>query len=287
MKKWCALTSVLLFVIGQVWSQTTISGKVVSVESGNPVDGANIRVDHSLAGCSTNAKGEFILRNLPEGTHELRVTHVSYAPRSVTVKSGESQVVVQLENSYINIGQVVVTGTGTHRRMKDSPVPVSVITAQDIREANLSTMEEFSYGNMKSWDAEGRQFQFNAARPKNLLDIALKRWTPENPTNDYPKIRLNGTNYGMTDFWLHDASYLKINNISLTYQLPAKWLRRTGFVDRAELFGSITNVYTFTSYPGPNPESFNRADKIAGAAVDYTAYPQTRTYNIGIKLSVK
>lgn len=49
MKKWCALTSVLLFVIGQVWSQTTISGKVVSVESGNPVDGANIRVDHSLA----------------------------------------------------------------------------------------------------------------------------------------------------------------------------------------------------------------------------------------------
>ena len=145
----------------------------------------------------------------------------------------------------------------------------------------------FSYGNMKSWDAEGRQFQFNAARPKNLLDIALKRWTPENPTNDYPKIRLNGTNYGMTDFWLHDASYLKINNISLTYQLPANWLRRTGFVDRAELFGSITNVYTFTSYPGPNPESFNRADKIAGAAVDYTAYPQTRTYNIGIKLSVK
>lgn len=70
------------------------------------------------------------------------MTHVSYAPRSVTVKSGESQVVVQLENSYINIGQVVVTGTGTHRRMKDSPVPVSVITAQDIREANLSTMEE-------------------------------------------------------------------------------------------------------------------------------------------------
>ena len=102
---------------------------------------------------------------------------------------------------------------------------------------------------MKSWDAEGRQFQFNAARPKNLLDIALKRWTPENPTNDYPKIRLNGTNYGMTDFWLHDASYLKINNISLTYQLPANWLRRTGFIDRAELFGSITNVYTLPVIP--------------------------------------
>lgn len=142
MKKWCALTTVLLFVVGHVWSQVTISGKVVSAESGRPVDGANIRVDHSLAGCSTNAKGEFTLRNLPEGDYQLRVTHVGYNPKAVTVKQGETDLVIRLEDSYINIGQVVVTGTGTHRRMKDSPVPVAVITSQDIRESNLSTMED-------------------------------------------------------------------------------------------------------------------------------------------------
>ena len=65
MKKWCALTSVLLFVVGQVWSQTTISGKVVSVESGNPVDGANIRVEHStcgaLAACENYTTGPMAL----------------------------------------------------------------------------------------------------------------------------------------------------------------------------------------------------------------------------------
>lgn len=40
------------------------------------------------------------------------------------------------------IGQVVVTGTGTHRRMTDSPVPVSVITAKEISNANVSTLED-------------------------------------------------------------------------------------------------------------------------------------------------
>lgn len=142
MKKWCVLTTVMLFVAGHLWAQVTVSGKVVSAESGLPVEGANIRVDHSLAGCSTNTKGEFTLRHLPEGVHQLSVTHVSYAPQSVTVKSGEDNILIHLKDSYINIGQVVVTGTGTHRRMKDSPVPVSVITAQDIQEANLSNLED-------------------------------------------------------------------------------------------------------------------------------------------------
>lgn len=142
MKKWCVLATVMLLGVASVLAQVTVSGKVVSLETGRPVDGANIRVDHSLTGCTTNARGEFILRNLPEGEHVLRVTHVSYAPLSYTSKGSETNVLIRLEDSHINIGQVVVTGTGTHHRMTDSPVPVSVITAKDIREANLSTMED-------------------------------------------------------------------------------------------------------------------------------------------------
>ena len=142
MKRKCVLAAVLSFLVVCVYAQVNISGKVVSLETGRPVDGANIRVDHSLAGCSTNAKGEFMLRNLPAGEHVLRVTHVSYVPQSVLVKDGKTDIRIRLEDSHVNIGQVVVTGTGTHHRLTDSPVPVSVITAKDIREANLSTMEE-------------------------------------------------------------------------------------------------------------------------------------------------
>lgn len=151
----------------------------------------------------------------------------------------------------------------------------------------LSLQGSFSYGNMKSWEAEGRQFNFNPSRPKNLLDLALNRWTPENKTNKYPKIKLNAPSYGMTDFWLHDASYLKLQNISLTYRFPSKLINKTSFLSSAEVFGSIDNVHTFTKYPGPNPESYSSSNRIAGAAIDYTAYPQTRTFNVGLRLSIK
>lgn len=107
----------------------------------NPVDGANIRGTIVLRVVRPMLKESLSFRNLPEGTHELRVTHVSYAPRSVTVKSGESQVVVQLENSYINIGQVVVTGTNTPADERQPGAGIGYY-GSGYSEANLSTMEE-------------------------------------------------------------------------------------------------------------------------------------------------
>ena len=43
---------------------------------------------------------------------------------------------------FTNIGQVVVTGTGTRHRMTDSPVPVSVITAKDLSNASVISLDE-------------------------------------------------------------------------------------------------------------------------------------------------
>lgn len=129
-------------IAGMLEAQTTISGKIVSISTGKPIEGANIRIDNSLNGCTTNGKGEFSINNLPEGKHQLRVTHVSYTPKSYTAKGNEKEILIKMEESYLNIGQVVVTGTGTHHRMTDSPVPVSVITAKDLKDANIATLQD-------------------------------------------------------------------------------------------------------------------------------------------------
>lgn len=119
-----------------------ITGRVISASTGLPVDGANIRVDESLAGCTTNGKGQFTIANLPAGKHVIRVSHISYIPQSYTVRAGDNGLVIKLEDSFTNVGQVVVTGTGTHHRMTDSPVPVAVITAKDLKEANVTSLED-------------------------------------------------------------------------------------------------------------------------------------------------
>lgn len=136
------ILSVFAFVAMPVCAQVTLGGIVIDSETGKPVQGANIRVEHSLSGTSANSKGEFSITNLPEQeSYKLSVTHVSYLP--VTVTTGpDNSIIIKMQESYINLGQVVVTGTGTHRRMTNSPVPIQVITAKDIENAGATSLED-------------------------------------------------------------------------------------------------------------------------------------------------
>ena len=150
----------------------------------------------------------------------------------------------------------------------------------------LSLQATFSYGAKKIWDAYADQFNFSSSTPANVLDIALKRWTPENPNNEYPCMRLDYYSNYFTDFSVFKASYLKISNINLNYELPKHIIEKTKIFEKANFFVSVNNVHTFTSYPGPSPESFS-TDVIAGASRDSDTYPKTRTFNFGVNVTIK
>lgn len=150
---------------------------------------------------------------------------------------------------------------------------------------SLSVQGTFSYGHKKSWDGEGKQFNMSWSAPANLLDLALKRWTPENPTAKYPKMKIENKLAGMfSDFYLHDASFFKIQNLNVNYSIPEKILRKTKIISTMDISFSVNNLCVLTSYPGPSPESYS-SNRIAGAAIDYSVYPSTRTFNWGLRLS--
>lgn len=151
---------------------------------------------------------------------------------------------------------------------------------------SFSLQATYSYGAQKIWSAYGNQFQFAAANPGNVLDVALKRWTPENPNNEYPCMRLNHYANYFTDFTVFDASYLKISNVNLTYKLPQKLIERTKIFSNINLSVSANDLFTFTSYPGPSPESWS-SNVISGASTDSDVYPDTRTVNFGISVTIK
>ena len=70
MKVKLLLTAITLSCLAiDVLAQVSISGKIVSADTNEPVVGANIRIDQSLSGCTTNGKGEFNINNLPDGQH--------------------------------------------------------------------------------------------------------------------------------------------------------------------------------------------------------------------------
>ncbi|NDW08222.1 TonB-dependent receptor [Dysgonomonas sp. 520] len=95
----------------------------------------------------------------------------------------------------------------------------------------------------------------------------------------------NGVNENtVTDQRIYDATYLKIKNIYLGYTLPESALKKLG-IRKLKVYGTIENLCTFTDYVGnPDVNSYEPNNPLV-RGVDYSTYPLTRTYTIGLNLT--
>jgi TonB-linked SusC/RagA family outer membrane protein len=105
-------------------------------------------------------------------------------------------------------------------------------------------------------------------------DAKLPRWSG----ND-----INGNNR-MSDRWIEDGSYLRIQNISLSYSLPGSWLKPTG-MSRCKIYFNAQNVYTFTNYSGLDPEIGSYNQQAGLSNVDMGRYPSPRIYTLGANIT--
>lgn len=142
MKKWCVLATGLLFVVSNAWAQIELRGKVVDAVSGKTLPGANVRLEGTMIGTATGNDGTFVLKNVPEGDYVLRATFAGYQATREKVNGNREDMELKLKASPVNLDQVVVTGTGTHHRLKDSPVPIEVISGKELRKAGLVKLDD-------------------------------------------------------------------------------------------------------------------------------------------------
>jgi TonB-linked SusC/RagA family outer membrane protein len=87
--------------------------------------------------------------------------------------------------------------------------------------------------------------------------IVKNWWTPENPTNDfYMNAQFAHLQAGVSaedDCWFEDASFVRIKDVSLSYDFPVDWIGRIG-LDRLRLYVTGRNLHTFTKWHGMDPE---------------------------------
>ncbi|MEH0153396.1 TonB-dependent receptor [Limibacter armeniacum] len=104
-----------------------------------------------------------------------------------------------------------------------------------------------------------------------------------NPETTIPRFTTNDVNRNnrMSDRFIEDGSYLRIQNVKLAYTFPAAMTRRF-MVQKLRLYSSIQNLYTFTNYSGYDPEigAFNQNPLMQN--VDMGRYPTPRVYTLGI-----
>jgi hypothetical protein len=83
------------------------------------------------------------------------------------------------------------------------------------------------------------------------------------------------TNAGV---YIEDASFLKMREISLTYQLPDTWVTRVPKLKSARLSFAARNVFTVTGYTGLDPEVSNFGNQAVARNIDVAPFPPSRSF---------
>ena len=117
-----------------------------------------------------------------------------------------------------------------------------------------------------------------------LKELYDQRWTADGSTNrKYAAPTQTGVDkYAMSDAYVFDASYFRIKQIQLGYTLPQN-LTRKAFIDKCRLYVSLDDFFTFTSYPGIDPEV--SASATSGMGVDFGNYPTTKKVVFGLSVT--
>jgi TonB-linked SusC/RagA family outer membrane protein len=117
----------------------------------------------------------------------------------------------------------------------------------------------------------------------NRLNYVLDRWTGEGTSNINPRVTTGATaNTIFSDYYVEDASYLRIQNVQLGYTLNSTVSEKVG-ITKLRLYTGVNNLYTFTKYRGFDPGASSGAP--IGGGFDNGFYPTPRTYLLGLNIN--
>jgi hypothetical protein len=154
-----------------------------------------------------------------------------------------------------------------------------VTSSLSYKEVELSFVLAYSIGG-KVLDADYISLLSGAVAPgRNWSTELLNRWTPDNTNTNVPRFTTDDLSWTSTSTrFLYDATYARLKQISLGYNIPAKSLARIG-LKSAKVYGLAENLLTFYGHKGMDPEQ-----SIDGTT--YYQYPQMKTISVGLQVGL-
>ncbi len=144
--------------------------------------------------------------------------------------------------------------------------------------------------------AFGQQILRSTNNDANSIDnlsqkLVYGSWRGEGTSNFLPKLNdLKNINFmTMSEIWLEDGDYVKIQNVTVGYDFARLWHNK--YFSQFRLYFTAQNLFTFTDYSGMDPElgsSGGNDDSYGWAAgIDNGFYPTPRTYMVGVNVKFK
>lgn len=165
---------------------------------------------------------------------------------------------------------------------------------------DLSANFNFSIGN-DIYNANKIEFTSTGKyQYRNMIDemASGKRWTNLNADgtlcNDPVKLAEMNANTTMwspytdrmifSDWAVEDGSFLRLNTLTLGYTLPTELVKKAS-IKSLRFYVTAYNVFCLTSYSGYDPEVSSVRKTNLTPGVDYSAYPKSRQFVVGVNLN--
>lgn len=112
----------------------------------------------------------------------------------------------------------------------------------------------------------------------------LGAWTPTNTGASVPAVSVvdNNNESRFSTYYIEDGSYFKMKYVKISYDVPASFCRKL-YMNSINVFAQLENVFTITKYKGLDPEL---GTSTYGARIDNGPYPRSRTFSMGINVSL-
>ena len=120
---------------------------------------------------------------------------------------------------------------------------------------------------------------------RNQLGLMREAWTPENPSNTMYAIkgRSDGAGNRASTFFIEDGSYLRLQNVSLSYNLAKPLVKKLN-LSNVRVFFSLNNVHVWTKYSGFDPE-VSVGNNALTKGIDFASYPRSKNGRIGFNVT--
>jgi TonB-linked SusC/RagA family outer membrane protein len=146
----------------------------------------------------------------------------------------------------------------------------------------VSAFLQFSYGNSVLNLTNNTLVNTGADIQNNQSRQALKRWRKEGDIASVPRYVFQNTyNNYLSSRFLEDGSFLRLKNVTVSYNLPNKWIDRFKLTN-TRIYASATNLLTWTRYSGPDPEVSTLDGSTAAQGIDFFTLPQVKTVFVGL-----
>lgn len=258
-----------VLVTGSDAQTGVLAGAVRDSSLQEPLVSANISLLGTKLGVSTSADGTFLLRGIPPGSHQLRVSLIGYSAieLSVTIAANESvHVDLYLQSEHVEEEEVVVTATRTVRHIADVPVRVEAIPQEEVEEKLL--MNPSSVGMLLN-ESTGMRVQTTSAASSSA------------------NLRIQGLNGRYTQLLVDGIpAYGGLAAGFSLAQIPPLNLRQVEVIKGASsaLYGAdaIAGVVNFiTKDPAPQPEFSALVNGTTQRGADIAAFYARQFSDVG------